>query len=106
MINEQRVEAAVEFIRDSAELLGGLVAHCKFVEYMAKVIKAELYKKATGTIQQRESEALDSPEYRQAIEDIENAFAEKVALETKMKAAEYTIEVWRSQNATARSGHF
>jgi hypothetical protein len=128
MISEERVEAAVAFIRDNAERLGELIGHCKGVEYQAKVIKAQNYLDATGghckgveyqakvikaqnyldatgTIQARESEALASPEYKSIVEEIENAWAEKSTLETKLKAAELTITVWSCQNASRRKGH-
>jgi hypothetical protein len=105
MISEERVEAAVEFIRDNADRLGELIGHCKGVEYQAKIIKAQAYLDSTGTIQARESEALCTPEYKSIVEDIEDAWAEKATLETKLRAAELTIDVWRSQYSKMGKGH-
>ena len=105
MIAEERTERAVEFIRDHADRLGELVGHCKGLEYQAKVIKGQAYLDATGTIQAREATAVCSPEYKVIIEEIENAWAEKETLLTKLKAAELTIDVWRTQQASQRRGH-
>lgn len=105
MISEERVEAAVAFIRDNAEKLGQLTGRAKALEYRAKVIKAQAYLDAEGTIQARESEALCTTEYKQIIDEIENCFADRTTLETKIRAAELTIETWRSQNKWADRGH-
>ena len=105
MISEERVEAAVEFIRDHANRLGYLIGHAKALEYQLKVVEAQNYLDATGTIEARRSKARSSPEYKAIIEEIENAWAEKATLETKLKAAELTIDVWRSQYSKMGKGH-
>jgi hypothetical protein len=105
MIADERVENEVLFIGENAERLGDLIGHCKGLEYQAKVIKAQAFLEALGTVQARESEALCTPEYKAIVEDIENAWAERVTLETKLKAAELTIDTWRTQQATKRTGH-
>lgn len=105
MISEARVEAAVCFIRDNAEQLGALVGHSRALEYQLKVIEAEKYLESTGTIEARKAEARSSSEYRAIIDEIEDAWAERTTLETKIRAAELTIETWRSQNKWADRGH-
>ncbi len=101
MINESRVEAAVEFIRDNAPRLGDLVGLCKKLEHERKVVRAQqILESEKGTVSDREADAESSPEYKSIIEDYGNAWAEKTVLETQMKAAELTIDVWRSQNKT------
>ena len=106
MISEQRVEAAVEFIRDHAEQLGHAVGHCKGLEQQRKVVKGQAFLASQlKTVSEREAKAYCSPEYKVIVEEIENAWAEAETLRTKLKAAELTIEVWRSQNSSKNRGH-
>ncbi len=105
MISEQRVENAVEFIRDNADRLGELVGHCKGLEHQRKVAKAHAFLQTQGTVVERESKAYASPEFKAITEDIEDAWAAKTTLETKLKAAELTIDVWRSQYSKQGKGH-
>lgn len=105
MISEDRVEKAVEFIRDHADVLGGLVGRCKGLEQERKVVRGKQFLEAKGTVAEREARAESSKEYELIVEEIENSWADKTELETKIRAAELTIEVWRSQNKWGDRGH-
>ena len=105
MISEDRVEKAVEFIRDNADVLGGLVGRCKGLEQERKVVRGKQFLTATGTVAEREAKAESSKEYEVIVEEIENAWCDKTTIETKMKAAELTVDVWRSQNSSRNKGH-
>jgi len=105
MISEDRVERAVEFIRDNAERLGEVVGHCKALEQQRKVVHGHAFLDAAGTVAEREARAYTSPEFKALTEDIQNEWAEKTTLETKLKAAELTIDVWRSQFSKYGKGH-
>ena len=105
MIHENRVEKAVEFIRDNAERLGELVGHVKGLEQQRKVVHGQAFLEAEGTVAEREAKAFSSAEFKITAEEIENAWAEKTTLETQLRAAELTIEVWRSQNKWGDRGH-
>jgi len=93
MISEERVEKAVEYIRDHADVLGGLIGRCKGLEQERKVVRGKLFLGVTGTVAEREAKAESSKEYEIVVEEIENAWADKTELEIKMKAAELTIAV-------------
>lgn len=105
MIPESRVEKAVEFIRDHADRLGELIGRCKALEHERKVVRGNEFLKAKGTVAEREAVAESSEAFIQIVNDIENAWADKATLETKIKAAELTIDVWRSQYSKAGKGH-
>ena len=105
MISEKRVEMAVEFIRDHAKDLGELIGRCKGLEHKRKIVHGERFLKAEGTVAVREAKAHSSPEFKLVTEAIENAWADKSTLETKLKAAELTIDVWRSQFSKYGKGH-
>ena len=99
MISEERVEGAVEFIRDHAEDYGKLVGLCKSLEYRRKQARAMAFLEAEAkTVAEKEAIADSSQAVSLLTEEIENAFAERETLATHIRAAELTIDVWRSQN--------
>ena len=101
MIDFERAERATEFIRDHAERYGYLVGRCKALEQQRKVVYGLAFHGAeAGTVAERESIAHSSPEFRAVVEEIEDAWADKTAIETQIKAAELTVELWRSVNAS------
>ena len=105
MISEARVEKAVEFYRDNADKYGQLVGRCKALEQTRKVVHGQAFLDAQGTVAEREATAYASGAYRAVVEDIENCWADKTVLETQLKAAEHTIDIWRSQNSSKNKGH-
>lgn len=105
MISEDRAEAAVVFIRDNADQAGSLYGRCKALDEKRKVIKGQAFLGCEGTVAERESASYVSAEYRQVVEEIENAWADYKAMELKLKAAELTIDVWRSQYSASKRGH-
>ena len=105
MISESRVEKAVEFYRDNAERYGQLVGLCKALEQKRKVEHGQQFLYAQGTVAERTAQAESSPAFKQVVEDIENAWAEKTTLEAQLRAAEMTIDVWRSQYSKQGKGH-
>ena len=105
VISEDRVENAVEYIRDHGEHLGLLVGQCKALEQKRKTVHGENFLYAQGTVAEREAKAYSSEAYKAVTEEIENAWAEKTTLETRLKAAELLIDIWRSQNSSRNKGH-
>ena len=105
MIPESSIEKALDFYRDNAERLGELSGRCKALEHERKTVRGKQFLKASGTVAEREAIAESSAEYRAITEDIENVWADKVTLETQLKAAELRIEVWRSQYSKQGKGH-
>ena len=105
MISEIRVEKALEYIRDHGEELGELVGRCKALEQKRKTVHGENFLYAQGTVAEREAKAYSSDAYKAVTEEIENAWADKTTLETRLKAAELLIDVWRSQNSSRNKGH-
>ena len=105
MISEERVERAVEFIRDHSEELGRLIGACKGLEQRRKAVHGQAFLEAQGTVAEREARAYSSDIFKACAEEIQNAWADKETLAIKLKAAEITIDVWRSQNSVANRGH-
>ena len=105
MISEERVEKAVEFIRDHADNLGELVGICKALEQKRKIVHGHEFLNAEGTVAEREARAYTSDSLRELVGQIQNAWADKATLETQIRAAELTIDVWRSQFSKYGKGH-
>jgi hypothetical protein len=105
MISTERAEAAVEYMRDHADEVGELYGRCKALDERRKVVKGEAFLACEGTVAEREARSYVAAEYRAVLEEIENAWAEWKAAEIKLKAAELTVDVWRSQFAASKRGH-
>lgn len=105
MISEQKVEAAVKFYRDIAEDIGDLYGQVWYLDHKRKIIRAELFNEADGTVAQREAYAESHPDYINVVEEARDAVTALNTEKTKLKAAELTIEVWRSQFAASKRGH-
>lgn len=104
MIAEDRVEGALAFMRDNAEDLANAVSRCKYLEQLRKAVKGEAFQEAEGTMAEREAQAYASPEHRDVCEQIKSAWYDAEILRTRYKAAELTIEVWRTQSSNNRKG--
>ena len=103
MINFDRAEKAAEFIRDNAERYGQLIGLCKSLEHQRKIIFGRSFLERDGkNVAEREAKAYASVEFTCVVNDIQNAWAEKETIATKIKAAELTIELYRSGNAAIK----
>jgi hypothetical protein len=103
MISEERVEAAVEYLRDTAKPYGQARGRSLYTENNLRRVKA-LNMPCEGPIAERESKAYASEPYKMALEDMENAMAEAETIRALREAAAYTIEVWRSQSSARKQG--
>jgi hypothetical protein len=105
MIREDRVEAAVEYLRDSAKQYGQARGRALYTEANLRRIKALEMVSRAGGVGEREAAAYASEPYKAAMDDMEDAAAESETIRALREAAQYTIEVWRSQNSTRRQGN-
>jgi hypothetical protein len=105
MISENRVEAAVEYLRDTAQQYGQARGRALYTENNLRRVKSLVMLEHQGSIGEREAQAYASDQYKQALEDMENAVAESETIRALRDAAQYTIETWRSQNSARRQGN-
>jgi len=104
MISDERVEKAVEFLRDTAAQYGQLRGRVVYCDANLRRVKSIQMLGREGGLGQREAEAYASAAYLQAMEDCENAEAEFHTLKAQRDAADATIEVWRSQASARKAG--
>ncbi len=105
MISEERVEKAVEFMRDTANAYGAARGHVAFYEGNLRRVKALQMVGKPGSAADREATAYASGEYLEALEGLQNAVTDCETLRAKRDAAEMTIEVWRSQFSASKRGN-
>jgi len=105
MIDEARTEKAVEFIRDNAGLMGQLRGQKAFLEHAIKVSRAQAFMDSAGTVAERDHQAYLSEGVGLRLQELRDCVTELSTVETKIKAAELTIEVWRTQAANQRRGN-
>ena len=95
----KQADASVDFVKHNAKKYGALVGACKGLEHKRKVIRAmETIKSNKKTVADRNADAESSLAYMAVIEEIENTWADKTELETLLKAAEMTFDLYRSSN--------
>jgi hypothetical protein len=105
MIAEERVEKAVEFMRDTSKPYGAARGHVAFCEGNLRRVKALQMVGKPGSAADREATAYASSEYLSGLEALQNAVAESETLRAQRDAAEMTIEVWRSQFSASKRGN-
>ena len=104
MIDEDRVEGAVEYLRDTAKQYGQARGRASYMEANLRRVKSLEMVGKTGGVGEREAAAYASEAYKDAMEQLENSVAEVETIKALREAATMTIEVWRSQNSTRRHG--
>lgn len=105
MIDEVKVEAAVWFLRSSADSYGPARGHLAFADANLRRVKALVMVAFTeGTVADREARAYASEQYKEAIEELQNATAEYETIRAKREAAVMMIELWRSQSSARKQG--
>lgn len=99
------VGEALRYLALTDEQFGALRGAVKASEYTLKVIKAQAFLDTSGTVAEREAQALTSAEFVKAFHDYKDLHTEFATMEAKRKTKELEIEVWRSTSANRRAGN-
>lgn len=105
MISDERVEAALEYIRDHARPLAQAAAEVEMLGHKIKTLKAVAFSAASGTVAEREACANQNAGVISAYEALRDAVARREEYRTLIKAAELLIDVWRTEAANMRRGN-
>ena len=104
MINEQEVEAAVDWLRDTANEAAQKRAERLYLDEYRKVLRAKLMKQHMDLpVSAQEREALADPKYSEHLKALKIAIDEDERMRFLRVAAEAKIEAWRSMNANYRA---
>ena len=101
---EEIVGKALTYLADTDADYAEALSAVNAIEHQLKVLKAQEFLNASGTVAEREAVALTSEGYRQALDDLSEAVTTRDLLATRRKRAELTVDVWRSLNANRRMG--
>ena len=104
MINEQEVEAAVDWLRDTAQEAAQKRAERLYLDEYRKVLRAQLMKQHMDLpVSAQEREALADPKYAEHLQALRIAIDKDERMRFLRVAAEAKIEAWRSMNANYRA---
>lgn len=96
-------QKAIQYLIDTAPLYAKSKADRMFLEEFRKSRKAQLQSQAgTEVIGKQETYAYAHPEYIQILEGIREAVEKEETYRWMMTAAQAKIEVWRTQQYSAR----
>lgn len=96
------VHEATEFFRTFAEKYERISQDAIWKEEYKKIVKANLFLAAKGTVGERESSAIASPEYEKAAREHAAASAKEKALELDFKAREWTLKLYQTSSRNER----
>tara|TARA_S200002703_G_scaffold153846_1_gene155867 strand:+ start:897 stop:1220 length:324 start_codon:yes stop_codon:yes gene_type:complete len=104
VIHEQEVEAAVDWLRDTANEAAQKRAERLYLDEYRKVLRAQLMKQHMDLpVSAQEREALADPKYAEHLQALKIAIDEDERMRFLRVAAEAKIEAWRSMNANHRA---
>ena len=104
MIDEKEVEAAVDWLRDTANEAAQKRAERLYLDEYRKVLRAKLMKQHMDLpVSAQEREALADPKYEEHLQALKIAIDEDEKMRFLRVAAEAKIEAWRSMNANHRA---
>ena len=103
MIQDSDAERAVDFLRQSAEEAAQARANVAYLEAWLKVVRARQMAASDETSQSaKETEALCSSEYKEALDGYRVAVEQDSAFRFKREAAVARLDAWRTQQASIR----
>jgi hypothetical protein len=104
MYDENEIDKAVDYLRSSAQASGQARGRMAYQDGNLRRVKSLVMLEKQGSLGDREAQAYASDQYKEALEQLENATADYETIRAKREAAIYAIEVWRSMNASKRQG--
>ena len=103
MLTTQDAEDALEFMHDNCFKLAEAKAHKEQVKEFMKIEQSRLFLEAPkGSIAERQAWALAHESYANLVKGHAEAVKQEHRLTMQFKAAEATIEVWRTIQANNR----
>jgi hypothetical protein len=102
-VSDEEVEKALDFLRDSASLMGKLTQEAVTAEHMLKHIVALEMKKHEGSAAAQEREAKASEAYFRALTHDAVCAGELAKMKALREAASAKIEAWRTASSNFRS---
>lgn len=97
MINQEQVEKAIYFLRDSASDYGRWVGRARTLKELIKTKEAQMYLLSEGkNIDERKAKARSSEEYLQILEEYEEAEVQATVLGSQRDAAKTLVSAYQT----------
>tara|TARA_Y100000401_G_scaffold117495_1_gene126606 strand:- start:3751 stop:4080 length:330 start_codon:yes stop_codon:yes gene_type:complete len=104
MLSTKDAEQALEFMYDNCSRLAEAKAQKEQLKEFKKIESSRLFLEAPkGSVADRQAWAVSHETYRKLVEGEREAIRKEHELTMRFKAAEATIEVWRTMQANART---
>lgn len=106
MISEEQIEQAIEYLRNSAKEAGVARAQARTLKKYLEVVEAKgkVTAQASGmTNAAARDVARASPEYKMALDGLEEAVKRDSEFKMLREAAQSRIEAWRTMCSNARA---
>ena len=103
-LDETRVEKALITLSDTDEEHANLSGEVKRCEEAIKQAKAHSFLLASGTVAEREAQAIDSPGYENAVAEWVENYKQFKILDNKRQHEIRITEIWQTLSANRRKG--
>lgn len=105
-ITEEEIEAALNYLRDTAKDFAKWKARMKYLELHRKSIRAAEILSAKGnTIGENTQRGEASQAYKDILKEYEEAVYEFTLIDARRNAAESKISAWQTVSSSNRKGH-
>lgn len=104
MIDESMAEKALNYLASTDESSARAKGIVKALEYRLKVVKAAQFLSSSGTMAEKEAQALSSHDYGDLLLQYESAIIDFETISAKRERAVLTIDVWRTESSNRRKG--
>ncbi len=94
----------MDYLRDTADQYGKACGRLAYLEGNLRRVKSLVMLQKTGSLGDREASAYASEEYRDALEQLENATADRETIRAMRDAAQCRFEQWRTQTSARKAG--
>ena len=105
IITESKLEAALNYLRDTDETCAAFKVEVSRKEYLCKIARARIFLNAEGSVEQRKAMAEIDKEVEIAEEARLTALGEFEKQKAKRETNILIVEVWRTEAANKRAGN-
>jgi hypothetical protein len=103
-LNDGRVEKALMYLSQTDEEHAFLSGEVKRLEELIKQAKSHAFLLSSGTVAEREAQAIDSPSYKNAVDEWVDAYKKFKIIENKRIHEVRITEIWQTLSANRRKG--
>lgn len=103
-LNDNRVEKALIFLSSTDEEHAELSGEVKRLEERVKQAKSHAFLLSSGTVAERDAQAIDSPTYKNAVDEWIEAYKKFKTIENQRLHEIRISEIWQTLSANRRKG--